>query len=334
MVAADTKSGAETMPSFDVNTLTFGVEIECGIPYESMTANGWRVGGYRAGASMAGVDGWKIQSDGSVSFTDGRASAEVVSGVLQGEEGIASVRQCVLALRRANARVNMSCGLHVHVGFPWEGEEGAAILKRLIFLVANFEKALYASTGTHSREQASWCRTIKQAYRQYSDLRTIDQVVNAHHARYHTLNLTNLQHVRSRRTVEFRVFAGTCNLVKIESAISMALALVHRAVEGKHLVDFDAVTAECDKKKFDDTRIGRRELERFINRMNWCRKNRTRYGLIATMNVTMMTEMMRRLADKYDGYVAPPTAPRGRSAMVDEVLQSEPTTREGNVYTS
>ena len=62
------------------------------------------------------------------------------------------------AIRERGARVNASCGLHVTI--EWNGD--AASLARLISLVGNHERAIFASTGTRRREQTIYTKRIKQ----------------------------------------------------------------------------------------------------------------------------------------------------------------------------
>ena len=60
-------------------------------------------------------------------------------------------------LKARGAKVNQSTGLHVHVGFQRDEKAIAAV----VACVANYEQALYASTGTHSRETGIYSRPIQ-----------------------------------------------------------------------------------------------------------------------------------------------------------------------------
>jgi hypothetical protein len=140
-------------PIMNANDLTFGIEIETHIP-----RGAFHVGAYHIGAQVPGLpQGWKAMRDGSIAAPAGREGCEFVSPVLKGEAGIAQVIEVVARLNAMGAKVNASTGFHVHVG--WGGDEAA--LARLVTLVANFETAIYASTGTKSREQGRWCRGIQ-----------------------------------------------------------------------------------------------------------------------------------------------------------------------------
>ena len=84
----------------------FGVEIEFfGISHATATE----------ALAVAGIDvhlhgGWRLKYDSSVSGS----GLELVSPPLSGEEGLEQVRTAMRALRGARARVNNTCGLHIH----------------------------------------------------------------------------------------------------------------------------------------------------------------------------------------------------------------------------
>lgn len=121
---------------------TFGVEIECLVPvpeigtkaYDVVQINGWDrwiADSIRAGASVNCQRGnfnrdtmsWGVKHDGSLRQDDGRKRSpngdflvEVVSPPLRGEEGIRDMKAVLRKLVRMNAKVNVSCGFHLHVG--------------------------------------------------------------------------------------------------------------------------------------------------------------------------------------------------------------------------
>ena len=133
-------------------SITFGIEIECYAP-------GVQVGGYHAGRSIPGFPaGWNAQADGSL----GSGGTEIVSPVLKGRDGINQVQAVCEKLNSLNAKVDGRCGFHVHIGFDHTNAEA---LKRLIYLVANFEKALFAATGTKRREASCYCKGISRDFR-------------------------------------------------------------------------------------------------------------------------------------------------------------------------
>lgn len=95
--------------------MTFGIEIECCMPDETDLP----FCGYHNGYQVRWLPaGWMAQADMSIVAPVGFRSVEIVSPVLKGAEGIQQVMTVLEALRGKGAKVNASCGFHVHVGFP------------------------------------------------------------------------------------------------------------------------------------------------------------------------------------------------------------------------
>src|SRR5262249_3394292 len=148
--------------------LTFGVEFEVTLP-----AGVCLVGGYHNGIQVPQLpQGWRAERDGSIHTIRGRMAAEIVSPILKGVDGLRQIKAVCDWLNSVGARVNQSTGFHVHVGFNSVDVEG---LRRLVNLVANFEKALFASTGTHNRETNRFCRPVQSDNRYISAFRDQDE---------------------------------------------------------------------------------------------------------------------------------------------------------------
>ncbi|WP_345319310.1 amidoligase family protein, partial [Novipirellula rosea] len=159
------------------NDIAFGIEIETHMPGNDATP----IGGYHNGLPVAWLPaGWTAERDSSIRTPAGRKPCEFVSPVLRGHEGLRTVETAVDAIRDRGARVNESCGLHITIS--WNGD--AAALARLISLIANHEKAIYASTGTRRRERNQWAKQIK-TYGTKEAAKT-----RCERDRYHLLNLT------------------------------------------------------------------------------------------------------------------------------------------------
>lgn len=190
--------------------ISFGVEIECNIPSECSAS--FPRGGYHRGCSIpvAPSAGWNCQSDCSVQSTDGCFSAEVVSPKLTGESGLVEVVTMLDLLDSINARVNSSCGLHVHVSTEGLTEKE---IKRVVKLFKAFETAFYALNGETmtTRMNSRYCKP--------SSMWTGD--------RYASLNLTNINHGH----IEIRVWSGNLKPEVVVAAIYMATALVSRATD-------------------------------------------------------------------------------------------------------
>jgi hypothetical protein len=104
-------------------------------------------------------------------------------------------------------------------------------LKKLTHLVANFETAIYASSGTRSRARVETTAAPSAATSSKSTIASWAANYAASD-RYHILNLANLA-TNSKPTVEFRAFAGTLNFSKIVGHISTCIALVEQVAKDR-----------------------------------------------------------------------------------------------------
>lgn len=243
----------------NANEITFG--IECLIPVSALQSAGVQIGGYHRGMQVPCLPiGWNAQSDSSIQNNGNwnMAGVEIVSPVLSGPDGVAQVKTVVAWLNSIGAKVNPSCGFHVHVGFA---NQSASALAKLVCLVANHEKALFAMTGTKGRENNHYCKPIKEDFRQLGQRGNLHRCESASRDRYHVLNLTNLACGR-QPTVEFRCFAGTLNILKVLAYVQVAVGLVQKAINMKSKPAYDA------KDLSDTTNIkGNGEGERAVNRL-------------------------------------------------------------------
>ena len=133
-----------------MKTQTFGIEIETtGLgrertaralaEYFGTTAR--HVGHHLDDWHVPMPDGrkWVVERDGSV--TD--PSAEVVSPVCRWED-IPMIQEVVRVLRRAGAKADRSCGIHIHVGL---GEHTPQSLRRLVNIVNAKDDLLTQALG-------------------------------------------------------------------------------------------------------------------------------------------------------------------------------------------
>ena len=306
------------MPSSRAETYTWGIEIECFLPHSKVQELGISIGAYHHGHPLPAPfpQGWTAERDGSLhSGRRGYVAVEIVSPVLRGRTGIEQVKQVAQTLKELGAAVNPSAGLHVHIGVQSvAGErfsEVAEWVAKFLYQTAMHETALYASTGTHRRENGSYSRSIKA---QKNDVDRIRKATTpgpkreelswpvSNVARYHTLNLTNL--FTSKATVEFRAFAGTVEWTKMVGHICTCLALAQRATENTRM-DWDAVASE---RTYHANGRGLRELNRLFYLTGWTMGRRdvgkpevAMAGWIAhTADLKPVKSGLRRLARKYD----------------------------------
>ena len=241
----------------NANEIAFGIEFETTLPNSDTTPIGPYHGGYQVPWLP---DGWRAERDSSIRpETMDRKGCEFVSPKLRGATGLAEVEQAIDTINEHGARVNATCGLHVTI--EWNGD--AAALARLISLVGNHERAIFASTGTRRREQITYAKPLKH----YGNKDDAKQRCEAD--RYHLLNLTHLASGKNR--IEFRAFAGTLNKTKVIGYLMMCLGLVELALNSKRCSDWDYTKKEGTKSCWDKpgAGVGETELNRLFYRLGW-----------------------------------------------------------------
>ncbi len=279
----------------NANDLTYGVEIETIAADSAVRNEGLRIGPYRHGIQVPyRPQGWKAEADGSINNGNGGHKCEIVSPVLQGAEGLAQVVDVLNTLQAKKHHLNASCAVHVHVG--WRRDWPSEALARLVTIVAYVEKGLYSITGTKSRERGTYCGGV----RKYGNEK--DAKPNLDRNRYHALNLTNLAR-GTKDTVEFRVFSGSLNAVKVIGWIQVCLGLVERALSGKRMPKWSPGALKGGWKKAGP---GQSEAERLMGYLAWGAgyariHGGKQYGRISDIvpQDSVKTEF-RRLAKKYD----------------------------------
>jgi hypothetical protein len=209
---------AEYSGSTDPNN--FGVEFEC-LPPAGMSR-----AALAARITAAGVDcheegynhfvrpTWKVVTDGSIGY-DG---AEVVSPILNGEEGFRQVAKVCETLTAAGCQIKKSCGFHVHVNARGQGLD---FFRRLVALYATNEDLL-DSVQPASRRANVYCATVKN-FSPVSTAQSADELCSRMVPdRYRKLNLESY---RRHRTVEFRQHSGTVDAGKALAWVRLCLAM-------------------------------------------------------------------------------------------------------------
>ncbi|PWK27006.1 putative amidoligase enzyme [Arcicella aurantiaca] len=150
---------------------------------------------------------WKLVTDGSLQGTN---PFELVSPILVGQDGLFQLKKVCTVLQMQNARVNNSCGLHVHfdasqITFP--------ILQNILINYMNFEEEI-DSFLPHSRRNNSYTQSIKNHRTAVENARTMQGLISAFDGRYYKVNL---QSYSRHNTIEFRQHSGTVEYEKIEN---------------------------------------------------------------------------------------------------------------------
>lgn len=187
----------------------FGIEIETAGITKERAAKVLRLVGLQVaieGYNHTTRNHWKIVSDASV-----QGGFEVVSPVLNGEQGLEAVRAAITALDDAGATINRTCGLHVHFDAQsLAAEEFKAIVRRY----ARFEQDIDSFMPPSRRKDANtFCRSIRSlaGSAPFNRARTIQDLAQAQGGRYYKINLQSYQR---HGTIEFRQHGGTVNAPK------------------------------------------------------------------------------------------------------------------------
>lgn len=171
------------------------------------------------------TDHWKLVTDSSLS---GNNTFELVSPILHGEQGIEELEKVCWVLDLCNAKVNDTCGLHVHMD---AAEFDLATWKNLILTYKRLEGVI-DNFMPRSRRNNHYCKTLTTISEvkinrasNISDLRAAFS-----HNRYHKVNL---EAYARHRTVEFRQHGGSTNFTKMSAWIHFLSKMITFAKQGK-----------------------------------------------------------------------------------------------------
>jgi hypothetical protein len=228
-----------------MKNLRFGIEIETVGQDRARLAQAiaavvaGTVSGYDS-YRVTAADGrvWSVVRDGSLS---GVANGEIVSPIL-GYEDIETLQNVVRAVRRAGARVDSTCGIHIHIdGARFD----AKTVTNLVKIVHKQERLIEQALGIQPGRLARYCQPIDEAFlRRLEERRprTMQELRDAWYgyagarpsrydsSRYRGVNLNSLFF---RGTVEFRLFEGTLHAGEVKSYVQFALALADKALRAK-----------------------------------------------------------------------------------------------------
>lgn len=236
----------------------FGIEIEMtGITraaaakviagYFHTTAS--HVGGTYDTYTVRSEDGrqWKLVSDASIhcetrrgSTSNKEYSVELVSPICRYED-IPTVQEIVRQLRHAGAKVNDSCGIHVHVD---ASPHDVKTLRNIVNIMASKEDLLYKALDVQVDRQY-YCKKADTRFldeMNHKRPRTMDELeaiwYNGRGGRYQHYDQTryhalNLHSVFSKGTIEFRLFNSTLHAGRVKTYIQLCLAISNQALVQK-----------------------------------------------------------------------------------------------------
>ena len=183
---------------------------------------------------------WKVVADSSLN-AEFNKRAEIVSPILEYED-IPELQRVVRAVRRAGAKVDRSCGIHIHIGARPFTAQKLAILAKMVY---KHEDLIFEALKVRRNRRESYAKPLEDAFIRRLESRkprTMDELNEAWYGylnrepshydstRYHGLNLHNVWY---RGTIEFRYFNGTLHAGKIKAYIQFCVALAKKALESR-----------------------------------------------------------------------------------------------------
>jgi hypothetical protein len=204
---------------------------------------------------------WQAKSDASLSSARSR-QAELVSPILRYDD-IPELQEVVRSIRRSGAKVDASCGIHIHVGSaPFD----AKALVNLVKMVNKQEQLIEHALGVSAARRNRWCRSIDSRFIENLERRrprNLDAINAAWYGRHNNrprhydssrYRGVNLHSVWYRGTIEFRWFDATLHAGKVKAYIQFILALASKALTSRSASsakrEFNPATAKYDFRVF------------------------------------------------------------------------------------
>lgn len=200
---------------------TFGVEIECFVSRDKVRENACENGlnyQYEGYNHRDNEEYFKFVTDGSLcGYAD---PIECVSPVLKSRGGFDTLKAACDTLNASDAKVNRTCGLHVHIGASELTEEQYSN----VFINYAYLERVINTFMPASRQNNYYAQSLVAHIGALKNTKTISGVRSAlDHDRYHKVNCESYSR---HRTVEFRQHQGTTNFAKIENWVKFCGKLV------------------------------------------------------------------------------------------------------------
>lgn len=251
----------------ELSTRTFGFEAEFFNITPQVAIRALSEVGINAsfeGYTHRNVHIWKVVTDASVNRTGTGEGAglELVSPILRGRDGLELAAKALDALRGAGAKIDRTCGMHVHVGM--DGLTGMEMMKIVDTYVAN--QTNINRIVSRSRHNNDYCLPFNEVHapstqyrpNNYEALRgantatattRLSGVLSAA-PRYRVVNLTSYG---KYGTLEFRQHQGTLNGKKGTAWIEFLLGLVESSVASNSVNAYGSVYEMMTASGVSDT---------------------------------------------------------------------------------
>ena len=217
---------------------TIGVEIECFNLNRQAVMSVLESKGIKAYSTgynhKDSTTHYKLGSDDSI---DGPMGCEVVSPILK---NLKSLKEVCEVITEAGARVNRSCGLHVHFGAARFTE---AQWRRIILNYAAIEKVIDSFMPESRRgDNNRYCQSIEAPSMCLSNvangmgIRGLQSAFN--YDRYYKVNLMAYN---NHKTIEFRQHSGTTEYTKIKNWIDFLTAFLTWSLKHEEIMSATSI---------------------------------------------------------------------------------------------
>lgn len=228
----------------------FGVEIEAYGVSQPVLKKALEQAGINvqvAGRGTQLTNTWKVTSDSSIS---GGNAFEIVSPILEGEEGLRQLRKVSEVLIGCRAQINKSCGLHIHFDAHNLSIGGwRNLYKNYIRLENVIDSMMPQSRRSNSNKYCNSLRKHSEIEHKIDRCRTVSNIANLYGSRYYKVNA---QSYSIHNTVEFRQHSGTIEIEKMENWIRFLDSLVKYSHYGVvENGDFEALNKFCSPRLVD-----------------------------------------------------------------------------------
>lgn len=186
---------------------------------------------------------WKIVADSSLR---GHNAFELVSPILQGMEGLATLKKVCEVLNEQGAKVNRTCGLHVHINAR---NFTLQTWKNTLINYAKLERNVIDRFMPASRRDNIYCNSL-------ADIRNFEQLINEaygvdgiRHIIGTRYSKVNAESYPRHGSIEFRQHGGTTSFEKISYWVQFLGNLITFAEQGKVVEEntISALDSFCDE---------------------------------------------------------------------------------------
>ena len=162
------------------------------------------------------------------------------------------LQECVRRVQKTGAKVNSSCGIHVHVDASNHNRQS---LKNLIGIMYSKEDILFKALQVNEERAAQWCRKVREPMLRQARTLSSDETPDLtqleniwyegfeddgrdrhdhyNRSRYYALNLHSTFY---RGTVEFRCFNSTLDPGCVAAYANLCLAISSQAIAQRSTV--------------------------------------------------------------------------------------------------